>query len=122
MNTSRSAPSCIAEVLGHRQAGQAHAQARSGRLVHLAEHHHGLFQHARFSHFLEKLRAFAGSLAHAAEHRRAAVLLGDVVDKLGDNNRLAHARAAEHADLATLGEGGNQVDDLDARLEHRWLR
>ena len=29
----------VAEVLGHRQAGQADAQARARRLVHLAEDH-----------------------------------------------------------------------------------
>ena len=32
----------LAEVLRHRQAGQGHAHARAGGLVHLAEHEHGL--------------------------------------------------------------------------------
>jgi hypothetical protein len=34
---------------------------------------------------------------------------------------LAHAGAAEQADLAALGDGHDQVDDLDARLEHSLL-
>ena len=45
------------------------------------------------------------------------MLLGDVVDQFHDHDRLAHAGAAEHADLAALGVGADQVDDLDARLQ-----
>ena len=46
------------------------------------------------------------------------MLLGEVVDELLDQDGLAHAGAAEQADLAALGIGGEQVDDLDAGLEH----
>ena len=35
----------VAEVFGHRQSGQRHAQTRAGRLVHLAEHQNGLIEH-----------------------------------------------------------------------------
>ena len=45
------------------------------------------------------------------------MLGGDVADQLGDDDRLADAGAAEDAGLAALGEGGDQVDDLDAGLE-----
>ena len=40
--------------------------------------------------------------------------LGDVVDQLLDQHRLADAGAAEEADLAATGVGREQVDDLDA--------
>ena len=59
--------------------------------------------------------AFAGALADAREHGQAAVLLGDVVDELEHVDGLADAGAAEQADLAALGEGHEQIDDLDAR-------
>ena len=65
--------------------------------------------------------ALAGALADAGEHGVAAVDLGDVVDQLHDDDGLADARAAERADLAALGEGADQVDDLDAGLEHLGL-
>ena len=39
------------------------------------------------------------------------------VDELLDEHRLAHPGAAEQADLAAPGVGGQQVDDLDARLK-----
>ena len=107
----------VAEVLGHRQAGQADAQARARRLVHLAEDQHGLVDHARLLHLAPECGALAGALAHAGEDRVAAVLGGDVADQLGDDDRLADAGAAEDAGLAALGEGGDQVDDLDAGLE-----
>ena len=58
--------------------------------------------------------AFARALADAGEHRIAAVGLGDVVDQLLDQHGLADAGAAEQADLAALGVGAQQVDDLDA--------
>ena len=115
----------VAEIFGHGQAGEAHAQTRSGRLGHLAVDQGALgfgvivrIDDARFLHFEPQVVAFAGALAHAGEHRNAAVLLGDVVDQLHDDDGLADARAAEQADLAAAQVGLEQVDDLDAGLEH----
>src|SRR5690606_32656017 len=42
---------------------------------------------------------------------------GDVVDQLLDQHGLADAGAAVEADLTTTGQGGDEVDDLDAGLE-----
>ena len=46
------------------------------------------------------------------------MLQGDVVDELLDDDGLADPRAPEQADLAALEERLDEVDDLDARLEH----
>ena len=62
--------------------------------------------------------ALARAFADAAEHRHTAVLHRDVVDELHDDDGLAHAGPAEQANLAALEVGLEQVDDLDARLEH----
>jgi len=62
--------------------------------------------------------ALAGALAYAGEHGVAPVALGDVVDQFHDQHGLAHAGATEEARLAALRVGLEQVDDLDARLEH----
>ena len=43
--------------------------------------------------------------------------LGDIVDKLHDDDGLADTGSAERADFATLGEGTNEVDNFDSRLE-----
>ena len=114
----------VAEIFGHRQAGQADAGAGARRLVHLAvdQRHLGAFggavsselDDAGVDHFVIEVVAFAGALAHAGEHRHAAMRLGDVVDQLLDEHGLAHAGAAEQADLAALQVGRQQVDDLDA--------
>ena len=48
--------------------------------------------------------------------------LGDVVDQLHDEHGLADAGAAEEADLAALGVGREQIDDLDAGDEDLRLR
>ena len=107
----------VAEVLGHRQAAQADAQPRAGRLVHLAVDERGLLDHARLGHLTPEVVALARALAHSGEHRETAVLGRDVVDQLLDEHGLAHACAAEEADLAALDVRREQVDHLDARLE-----
>ena len=48
----------------------------------------------------------------------AAVLASNVVDQLLDQHRLAEAGAAEEADLAAGDERRQQVDHLEAGLEH----
>jgi hypothetical protein len=65
--------------------------------------------------------AFTGAFADAGEDREATVLDRDVADQLLNDDRLAHAGAAQDADLAASGERRNQVDDLDAGLEHARL-
>ena len=69
----------------------------------------------------EQVVALAGALADAGEHRDAAELLGDAVDHLLDEHGLADAGTAEQADLAAPTYGVEQVDDLDAGLEHLGL-
>ena len=108
----------VAEVLGHRQRRQGDPQAHARRLVHLAEHEGGLLEHARLRHLDAEVGALTGALADPGEHRHAAVLLGDAADHLGDQHGLADAGAAEQADLAAGQVRREQVDDLDAGLEH----
>ena len=117
----------VAEILGDGEAGQRDAGARARRLVHLAIDQGalgavggavlGLLVDAALDHLVIEVVALAGALADAGEHGIAAMRLGDVVDQLHDEDGLADARAAEQADLAALGVGREQVDDLDAGLE-----
>ena len=111
----------VAEVLRHRQRRQAHPHAGARRLVHLPEHQRGVVDDARLGHLGDEVVALAGALAHAGEHRGATEVLGDAGDHLLDEHRLAHAGAAEQADLAALDVRGEQVDDLDAGLQHLGL-
>ena len=112
----------VAEVLRHRQRRERHPQAGARRLVHLAEHQGGLPDDAGLLHLRDQVVALAGALADPGEHRHTAVVTGDARDHLLDQHGLAHAGAAEQADLAALHVGGQQVDDLDAGLEHLGLR
>ena len=110
-------PALLAEVLGHRQPGERDPQAGAGRLVHLAEDEHRLVEDSRLLHLEPEVVALARALADAAEGRKALVLLGQVSDQLLDQHGLSDPGAAEQADLAALGIGGEQVDDLDPGLE-----
>ena len=112
----------VAEVLGDGERRQRDPQAHARRLVHLAVDERGLLDDARLLHLEPEVGALTGALAHAGEHRHTTVLGGDPLDHLLDEHGLAHAGAAEEADLAALHVGLEQVDDLDAGLEHQRLR
>ena len=104
-------------MLGHGQAGQGHPHTDAGGLVHLAEDQGGLVGDAALVHLAPQVVALTAALADAGEDGIAAVLHGNVVDQLLDQDGLADAGAAEQADLAAFGVGLQQVDDLDAGLQ-----
>ena len=90
-------------------------------LVHLAEDQCGLLDDARLGHLLDEVPALTGALTDAGEHGHTVVVVRHAVDHLLDEDRLADARAAEQADLSTLHVRGEEVDRLDAGLEHLGL-
>ena len=112
----------VAEVLRHGQRGQRDPQPGARRLVHLAEDQRGLLDDAGLGHLQDEVVALAGALTDAGEDRGTTEVAGDPDDHLLDEHRLAHAGAAEQADLAALDVRGEQVEDLDAGLQHLGLR
>ena len=107
----------VAEVFGHRDAGEADSCTDARRLVHLAEDERRLLERAGLAHLDPEVVAFAGALADAGKHGEAAVLCGDVADELLNDDGLANTRAAVSADLAALRERRDEVEHLDAGLE-----
>src|SRR5690348_12739464 len=115
----------VAEVFRNGQTGEAHAQARSGRLGHLpvnqcrarllgvARHHD-----SGFLKFQPEIVPFAGALTDSRENRYATVLHGDVVDEFLNQHGLADAGSAEQPDFSAFQERLNQVNDFNARLKH----
>src|SRR5690606_36640880 len=91
---------------------------RSRRLVHLAEDEGGLVAHARLRELAPERSSLTGPLTHTAEDGVATELGRDVADELGDDDGLADACTAEDADLTTLGERCDEIDDLGPGLEH----
>ena len=112
----------VAEVLRHGQRRQRDAHTGAGRLVHLTEHQRGVLEHVGVGELDPEVVALTGALPHAGEHRSATEVSGDAVDHLLDQHRLAHAGAAEQGDLAATHVRGEQVDDLQAGLEHLGAR
>mmetsp|Transcript_10743 Transcript_10743/g.25675 ORF Transcript_10743/g.25675 Transcript_10743/m.25675 type:complete len:533 (+) Transcript_10743:41-1639(+) len=110
----------VTEVLGNSETGQGNASAGTGRLVHLTVHERGLgaggveLDHTRLDHLVVQLVTLAGALTDTSEHRVTSVRLGDVVDELHDENSLADTGTAEEANLASLGVGRKQINNLDA--------
>ena len=107
----------IAEVLRHGEAGESHPGTSPGGLVHLTKDQRGPIENPGLLHVAVEVAALAGALPDPGEDRVAAVLLGDVADHLVDDDGFAHTSAAEEPDLGSLGEGADQVDDLDPCLQ-----
>ena len=89
-----------------------------GGLVHLAEDHRRLVEDVRLDQLVQQVVPLAGALADAGEHGVAAVAGCDVVDKLLEDHGLAYPGASEEAELAAAREGADQVENLEAGLEH----
>ena len=104
------------------ERGQGDAEADARRLVHLAVDQRRLVDDAGLLHLEPHVGALTGALADTGEHGHTAVLLGDAVDHLLNDDGLADAGTAEEADLPTLHVGLQEVDHLDARLEHQGPR
>merc|ERR1719167_419009 len=113
----------ITEIFGYGQSGQADTGTGAWGLVHLSVHERdlggllGQGNDTTLNHLVVQIVSFAGSLSDSGEHRVTTVSFGHVVDQLHDQDGFADAGAAEEADLTTLGVGGQQVDDFNARLQ-----
>ncbi len=73
---------------------------------------------ARFAHLVVEVVAFARAFADACEDRYAAVELGNIVDQLHDDDRLAHSSAAESSHFAALQKWADQINHFDSGGEH----
>ena len=111
----------VTEVLSHGQCGQRHAQTGTRLLIHLAEDQCGLLEHAGLAHLADQIVTLTGTLTNAGEHGHTAVVLGHALNHFLNQHGLAHTCTTEQTDLATLHVRGQQVNDLDARLEHLGL-
>ena len=108
----------VAKILRDRQRRQRSAPARARRLVHLSVDEHRPREHAGALHFGQEFVTFARALTDAGENRDSFVFLDHRMDQLHHQHGLADAGAAEHRGLAALGERREQIDHLDAGLEH----
>src|SRR5271170_888925 len=115
----------IAEIFRDSQTRQAHAETRSGWFGHLSVNQRRArllrmprHNHSRLLEFLIQVVALARPFSHAGEHRHAAVLQGDVVNQLLNQNRFAYTSAAEQSDFSSLQKGLDQVDDLNTGFKH----
>ena len=99
--------------LGRIHLGQVPAARFHALLERLA-----IADHAALDHLSQQVVSLTGTLTYAGEDREAVILLGDIVNQLHDQDRFAYTRAAEEADLSTLGVGLQEVNHLDAGVEH----
>lgn len=131
----------VTEVLRDGETGERDTGTGSWGLVHLAEHECDLglaleLDDTGLDHFVVQIVTLASTLSDTfkgrmsmrkvmptpklltAENGDTTVGLGDVVDKFLDEHGLADTCTTEETNLATTSVGGEEVDDLDAGLEH----
>jgi hypothetical protein len=111
----------VSEILGHRQGCMPHPESGARRLVHLAEDHHHVGEHAGFLHLAIEFLALARPFTDPTKNADSLVVAKHVVDHLGEQHRLADARPAEQSRLAAALERHQHVDDLDAASRSRTL-
>ena len=108
----------VAEIFGLERPVSADARAGARRFVHLAEDERGLAEHAGVRHFVVEVVALARALPDAGEHRKPPCSCAMLRISSCTMTVFPDAGAAEKSDLAALHERTDQVDDLDAGLEH----
>src|SRR5690606_20596822 len=101
----------------HQHTGQGHAQTVNQRRDDRAVDQRYLVQKEGKRHLVVEVDTFTGTLTHTGEHGETAVRLGEVVDQRHHVHGRAHTGTTEQTDLATLGEGADQVDDLDTGFQ-----
>ena len=109
----------VPEILGNSQADKSNTSTSARGLVHLYVHQSDLGglvlegDDTTLNHLVVQIVALSGHLADTSEHRETTVSLGNVIDKLHDEDSLADSNATKETNLASLTAGGKQVDDLD---------
>merc|ERR1719354_1379187 len=97
----------VTEIFGDGETGEGDTGTSAWGLVHLSGD----------DHLVVQIVTFTGPFSHSGEHGVTTMGLGDVVDQLHNEDRLADTSTSEQTDLASLGVGGEQVDDLDSGFE-----
>ncbi len=108
----------VTEVLGNSKTSQGNTGTGTGGLVHLTENQGDLglaikLNNRGLLHFVVQIVTLTGTLTDTSEDRVTTVGLGDVVDKLLNEDSLADTSTTEQTNLTTTGVGGKQIDDLD---------
>merc|ERR1739844_670593 len=109
----------VTEVLGNGQSSQSNTGTGAGGLVHLAVDQGDLggvvlqADDAALNHLVVQVVTLTGSLTHTSEHGVTTMGLGNVVDQLHDQDSLADTGSTEQTNLASLGVGSQQIDNLD---------
>lgn len=113
----------VTEVLSNGKTSKGDTGTGTRRLVHLTEHQGDLGLAIKLNdggllHFVVQIITLTGTLTDTAEDGVTTVSLGDVVDKLLNEDSLADTGTTEQTNLTTTGVGGKQIDDLDTSDEN----
>ena len=109
----------ISEVLSDGEAGETDTSSGTRWLVHLTVNKGGLGSGAisdddtRLDHFVVKIVSLTGSLADTSEDGETTMELGDVVNKLHNEDGFADTGTTEKTNLTSLGVRSQKVDNLN---------
>jgi peptide chain release factor 1 len=109
----------ITEILSDGKTSQGDQSTGTGRLVHLTIDEGGLrlttvkLDDTRLNHFVVEIVTLTSTLTDTAEDGETTMGLGDVVNKLHNQDSLSDTSTTEETNLTSSGVGGNQIDDLN---------
>ena len=112
----------ITEVLGHGEGGLGNTGTGTRGLVHLTVDQDALGLAGKVNdlglHHLEvEIGTLTSTLTDTSEDGETTVTLGDVVNKLHNNDGLADTSTTEETNLTTLAVRENEINDLDTSGE-----
>lgn len=108
----------ITEVLGHGESGLGNTGTGTRGLVHLSVDQDALGLASKVNnlglhHFEVEIGTLTSTLADTSEDGETTVTLGDVVNKLHNDDGLADTSTSEETNLTSLAVGENEINDLD---------
>jgi peptide chain release factor 1 len=113
----------ISEVLSNGESSESDTGSSTWGLVHLSVHEGGLgtvtldINDLGFNHFVVEIVTFTGSLSDTSEHGVTTVSLGDIVNKLHDEDGLTDTGTTEESNLTSSGVGSKEINNLDTYMQ-----
>src|SRR5262249_41407009 len=115
----------IAKIFRNREGGKSYPSTRSRRFIHLSINKRSFINDSRFLHFHPEIIPFTCALTNSSKNRITAVVSGNIIDQLHDEDGFTHPGAAKQPNFSTASIRSKQIHNFDSGIKrlnvHRFL-